>query len=452
MLLKKATLLLIAAFGCCSLRAQEAQPFSLQEAIDYALDNNVDMKNARLDHESSDYEIGEILSIGLPQVSGSVNLTSNIVVPKSPVPAEFFGGEPGEFAFVAFSPKHQGNLNITLDQLIFDASYFIGLKAARQLKELTYKDVQLSEIQTKENVTKAYYTAIIQQERVELFERQLGTIDTLLLETTYMYENGFAEKIDVSRIKVQHNNLRVEKERFDRVAKLSFDLLKFQMGMPISQPIELTENLDDIDFIQPTYDLINFDYANRLEFSRLKTSEDLQLTNMKNIRSGYYPNLQGFASIAGNAGSPNFSDVTSFDFSGADRNWFENVAVGLTLNVPIFDSFKKHNQIQKVRVTLRQIDNQYDQLRSSIDLEISQARTDLYSSVNNLEAQEENLELSKEIYDVSKIKYQEGVGSNIEVINATTTYKEAEINYYNALYDALIAKVDLQKALGNLNN
>ncbi len=197
--------------------------------------------------------------------------------------------------------------------------------------------------------------------------------------------------------------------------------------------------------------MANFSYNNRLEFSRLKIHEDLQQVNIKNIRFGYYPNLQGSASVAGNAGSGSFGDVGSFDFGGANRTWFENASVGLTLNVPIFDSFKKHHQIQKIRVQLMQINNQYDQMRSSIDLEIAQARIDLNSGISNLAAQEENLELSKEIFDVSKVKYQEGVGSNIEVINATTTYKEAEINYYNALYDVLIAKVDLEKSLGTLN-
>ncbi len=212
-----------------NIQAQDVQKFSLEEAVMYAHENNNDVKNAQLVHKSSDYEIGEILSIGLPQISASVNVTSNVVVPKTPVPGEFFGGEPGSFAFVAFSPKHQGNLNITLDQLIFDASYFLGLKAAKMLKELTYKDVQLSEIAATEVVSKAYYNALVQQQRVELFERQLNTIDTLLIETTLMLENGFAEKIDVSRIKVQYNNLKVEKQRFDEIAKLSYDILKFQM-------------------------------------------------------------------------------------------------------------------------------------------------------------------------------------------------------------------------------
>ena len=436
-------------------QAQDVMSFSLEEAINYAFDHNVDVQNATLQHQASDNEIGEILSIGLPQVSASAGVTDNVILPKTIIDVSSFPGSTapeGTTEEVTFATKYTAFMDLTLDQLIFDASYFIGLKAARTLKELTQRDLELSKVAAAEVVTKAYYTALVNQERVELYERQLGTTDTLLRETNVMFENGFAEKIDVSRIQVQYNNLLVEQKRFQRVAELSIDILKFQMGLPISQPIILTDKLENITFSEPVYDLANFDYVNRLEFSQLQTNEKLQEINIKNIRTGYYPNLSAFASIGANSGSQSFGRATSLDFSGNDRAWFQSSAIGLKLNVPIFDSFRKHHQIQKVKVKLMQINNQYDQLRSTIDLEISQSRNDLQTAVENLDAQKENYDLSKEIYDVSKIKYQEGVGSNIEVINATTTYKEAEINYYNALYDALIAKVDLQKSLGTLTS
>ncbi|MEQ9426038.1 MAG: TolC family protein [Cyclobacteriaceae bacterium] len=453
MFLKRTIILsLIQCWLLVPLLAQETMSFSLEEAIAYALENNVDVKNAELENESSDYQVKEFLAIGMPQISAGVNVSTNVVLPKTPVPGEFFGGEPGSFQFVAFSPKHQGSLNVTLDQLIFDASYFIGLNAARTIKELTYKQYGLSKVQMTENVTKAYYTALVQDERLELFERQLGTLDTLLLETTLMLENGFAEKIDENRVRVQYNNIKTDRDRFERVAALSLDLLKFQLGIPVSTDIELTDNLDDIQLLETVPTLGDFNYNNRMEYSILNTNYELQQINVRNIRSGYYPNLKGFATLGGNSGSPNFGDVASFDFSGSDRSWFENVTVGLSLNIPIFDSFQKYNQIQQVKVDLKQIENNKIQTQNVIDMEISSATADLLSATENLETQQINLELAREIYDVSKIKFQQGVGSNIEVTNATTTLKEAEINYYNALYDALIAKVDLQKALGILSN
>ena len=271
------------------------------------------MKNAQLSHESSDYEVGEVLSIGLPQVNATAGLTSNLILPKTIIDLSSFPGstEPeGSTQEVTFTTKYTAFMDLKLEQMIFDASYFIGLKAAKTLRELTYRDVQLSEVETKEVITKAYYTALVNQERLELFERQLGTTDTLLRETRLMYENGFAEKIDVSRIQVQYNNILVERNRFERVAALSLDLLKFQMGMPISQAIVLSEDLENITFGEPTYDLATFDYGNRLEFAKLQTSQELQEINIKNIRSGYYPNLNGFANIGANSGANSFSRIS----------------------------------------------------------------------------------------------------------------------------------------------
>ena len=445
---------ILSAFLLQSAYAQEVGQFSLEEAISYALEHNIDVKNAQLAHKSSDYEIGEILSIGLPQISASAGLTDNVILPKTIIDISSFPGSTvpeGTTQEVTFATKYSAFMDVTLEQMVFDASYFIGLKAARVFKELTYKDLMMSEIDTREAVTKAYYSALVQRERLQLFERQLATIDTLLQETQVMFDNGFAEKIDVSRIQVQYNNLLTEKNKFKRLSYLGVDLLKFQMGLPISQAIELTDDLSSINFTEPVYDLANFNYSDRMEFSQLQTNQALQEINIQNIRSGYYPNLNAFASLGANSGSSQFRRTTSLDFSGSNRAWFESAAIGFKLDIPIFDSFKKHHQIQKVKIKLMQIDNQSEQMRSNIDLEITQARSDLQSAVENLQAQEDNLELAKEIYDVSKIKYQEGIESNIEVINATTTYKEAEINYYNALYDALIAKVDLQKSLGTLN-
>jgi len=435
--------------------AQEVLKLSLKEAVEYALENNVMVKNAKLDHKAADHQVGELLAIGLPQVNASAGLNDNIIIQKSIVDVSRFPGSsapPGTKQVIEFTTQYTAFMDVTLEQLIFDASYFVGLKAARIFKDLSFKGWKLSEIETTEAVTKAYYTALINQERLELFERQLGTLDTLLQETIIMNDNGFAEKIDVSRIKVQYNNVNVEKSRFARIAALSVDLLKFQIGLPIALPIELTENIQSITLEASLNDLVNFDYSNRMEYSQLQTNQSLKLINVQNLKSGYYPDLKAFASLGANSGGFRFRDVSELNFGGTNRNWFESASMGITLNVPIFDSFQKKNQIQKVKLQLEQIDNQFDFLQNNIDLQILQANNDLQSATENLNAQEENLELSREIYDVSIIKYQEGVGSNIEVINATTTYTESEINYYNALYDVLIAQVDLQKALGTLTN
>ncbi len=216
-------IIILSAFLLQSAFAQEVGQFSLEEAISYALEHNIDVKNAQLAHKSSDHEISEILSIGLPQISASAGLTDNVILPKTIIDISSFPGSTvpeGTTQEVTFATKYSAFMDVTLEQMVFDASYFIGLKAARVFKELTYKDLMMSEIDTREAVTKAYYSALVQRERFQLFERQLATIDTLLQETQVMFDNGFAEKIDVSRIQVQYNNLLTEKNKFERLSYL----------------------------------------------------------------------------------------------------------------------------------------------------------------------------------------------------------------------------------------
>jgi outer membrane protein TolC len=261
-----------------------------------------------------------------------------------------------------------------------------------------------------------------------------------------MYENGFAEKIDVDRIKVQYNNIKVELDNFQNSLDLSMALLKFQMGLDINSNLELKDKLEDIQFqvIDENFGS-EFDYKDRIEYSILQTNLDLVNLDIKNTQVRYIPTLDLYGAYGASTGTQSFTNLVSFgDY------WFGFGVIGLRLNVPIFDGFRKSKMIQQKKLQVEQIENTQDQLRKNIDFEILQAKTNLKKNVDNLVAQRENLELADNVYKVTKIKYEEGIGSNIEVIEADATYKEAQINYYDALYNALVAKVGLEKAYGKL--
>ena len=434
--------------------SQSGQKFTLDDCITYALANNIDVQGRGIDREIAEADIGVILSDGLPQVNADVNLAHNYLIPQTFVPAQTFA--PGQdipadsVVPVAFQTSFNGSANIVLDQQLFDGSYFLGLRAAKVFKELADKDYEASQIEVVEAVTKAYYTVLVNEERIKITERNYTRLDTLLRETQALYENGFAEKIDVSRVKIQFNNIKVERERIGKTLGISYLLLKFQMGMAVNEPMQLAESIRDIDFNYDLSDIENFDYTDRVEVEQLNTNRDFQYLGLRNNRVQYLPTLDAFVSIGATMGANSLS--RTFDFSGPDRSWIENGTVGIRLNVPIFDGLRKSNEIQKSKLRLKQIDAQMIQLQNSISIELQQARTDLDNSLSNLETQEENMELAKEVYEVTKIKFQEGVGSNSEVTDADEFYKQAQNNYYTALYDALIAKVDLQKAMGTLYN
>ncbi|MDH4058486.1 MAG: TolC family protein [Cyclobacteriaceae bacterium] len=422
--------------------------YSLDDCIQFALENNQNIKNAQLEYESSEYRVGEILSIGLPQLDVATDLGYNFVVPTSFIPAEFVGGEVGTFIPVQFSPAYNGQAYVGLKQMVFDGSYFVGLQASRTYTERARKEKIKTEIDIVADVSKAYYLVLVNIDRLELIDKNYARLDSLYKETQVMFDNGFVEKIDVSRIKVQLNNLAVEKNNFSNTLDVSYAILKFQMGMDINTSITLLDKIEDIklDALDENFGS-DFTYDDRIEVSLLNTNLDLANYDIKNTQSQYLPKLDLYGRIGASSGAG-----TSSDFFQFGDNWYGFGILGLQLNIPVFDGLRKHRLIQQKRITADQIENNQDLVKQNIDLEIKTTKSALKKSFDNLLAQRENMELAENVYNVSKIKYEEGIGSNLEVIEADADFKQAQTNYYNALFEAIVAKIDLEKSYGKLWN
>ncbi|KEO74747.1 TolC family protein [Anditalea andensis] len=425
--------------------AQESVSFTLEESIKYALENNVEMKNAILDNAAAKATIGERRSEGLPQINLNVGANYNMIIPITPLPARFLNPEAPEDEFIAvrFSPAYTANLTATVSQMIFNGSYFVGLRAARTLRELTEFDRVKTEIDVIENVKKAYYSVLVNEERETLIGANLARIDTLLRETNILFEEGFAEKIDVSRIRVQFNNLKTELERARTATAVSTQLLKLQMGLPVNYDLFLEDEITVLEDNLELDILLQEQGQRRVELDQVEQTLRLATLDLKNNQSQYLPRLDANYTYQRNTFSGTLGGIAS-------NNWFPGSILGVTLQIPIFDGLLKSYRIQQNRIQMKQLENQREFTQDNIDIEKFQARANLQNSLNTLEVQKENRELAMEVFNIAKIKFQEGVGSNLEVVDADAALKEAENNYFGALFDALIAKVDLEKALGIL--
>ncbi|AWW29665.1 TolC family protein [Echinicola strongylocentroti] len=427
--------------------AQEVLEFTLEESVQYALENNADAKNALLETYASKASVGEQVAQGLPQINGSFDFTKNVSIPVMFLPNEGPFADPdnpSDVIPVQFGVNYQSGIAVTVNQMIFDGSYFVGLKAARTYRQLSEFDKEKTENDVIESVKKAFFTVLVNRERQQLAEANLARIDTLLQETTALYEEGFAEKIEVSRVKVQYNNIRTELDKINAATEISKQLLKVQMGLPMEYEIQMTESLRDLNQPQQIQDLLGNPGYRRVEMDQLQTNWELVKLDLKNNTVQYLPSLDANFTYQRNGAGQEFSTVWE------GENWFTGAFVGVTLSVPIFDGLAKAKRIQQNRIQLQQIENQLDMLDDNIEVERFQARTNLQNNLKTLDVQRENMELATEVYEISRIKYSEGVGSNLEVVEADSDLVEAEINYYSALYDALISKVDLEKALGIL--
>ena len=420
-----------------------AYRFNLQACLKYAYENQDSLKNAKLDIETAGYKVKEIIGLGLPQVSGTVNLQDFLKLPTSLLPGDFFG-QPGTFIPVKFGVKYQSTLGINVDQLIFDGTYLVGLQAAKVYKELSERAYDRTKIATNVSVTKAYYQVLVSAEQLKLLDANINQLRQQLTETTELNKQGFIEKIDVDRLTVQFNNLNTTRENTIRMLALGYQVLKFQIGMQVSENLIVEGSISDIS-LGAEAAVGNADtsiYRNRIEYSLLETQLRVSKYDLKRYKSQFLPSLSAFGSSSINYQNNSFGELF--------KQNFPTTVIGLRLNVPIFSGFQRLNRVKQAQVAVLKIDNTLNLIKNAINLELDQVRTMYLNAIVSLNNQRQNMELAREVLRVTKIKYEQGVGSNIEVTQAQTLLEQADTNYIQALYNALISKVDMQKASGNI--
>jgi outer membrane protein TolC len=341
--------------------------------------------------------------------------------------------------------------------LLFSGSYIVGLQASKAYKDLSVKTAIQTKEQVVEQVTKAYYSVLINQERAELFDNNISRLDSLLKNTLALNKNGFAEGIDVDRIRVAYNNLKTERDNFLRIRDLSVELLKFQMNYALDQPLEVAGKIADA---KVDLDLVGYkegwDYKTRSDYRVLEANQRLQALSLKNQYASALPTLSAFANLGYFTQSTDIGGVFSTSSNISDNGqvgpdkWYGYSLFGVSLNLPLFGGFQKHYKIQQERLTLKKVENGFRNLKQGIDLQIKQASINFENAITSLSAQNENMDLANNVARITKIKYEQGVGSNLEVVDAENSLRQAQTNYYSAMFDAMIAKVDLDKAFGKL--
>lgn len=419
--------------------------FSLQQAIDFALQNQNNIKNAVLDEQIAKAKVKEITGMGLPQINASFDMKDFLEIPTSLIPAEFFGGPPGSFAAVKFGTQYQATAGLDASQLIFSGDYFLGLKASKVFVELSQKSIQRTKIETAATVSKAYYTVLVNQERIKLMDANVARIKKALDDTKALYDNGFVEKIDYDRLSVTYNNLLVEQEKVNRLLNLGVYLLKYQMGMDVNATLTLSDKLEDVKFdITSSVSAEKLDYSKRVEYSLFETQRDLAKLDLKRNRFSYLPTAFAYGSLNGSALR------NEFDIFDTKKSWFPMALIGAKVSMPIFTGGQRYFKTQQAKLKLEQAENNIDFMKKSIDLEVASSTTMLQNANQTLSLQKKNIETAEEVYRVTKLKQEQGVGSTLEMVTAETALKEAQTNYFNALFDALVAKINFDKATGNL--
>lgn len=443
----KKNLILVTLFFATAAFAQEVKTvhaFSLADAVNYAQKNNVQVKNALLDIDIQIQTNKEIASAALPTIGSSVGGTDFLTIPTSLLPGQIFGGAPGTFIPVQFGTKFNANYGANFNQILFDGQVFIALQARATSLDWKRKNAALTEENIKANIYKIYYQLSASKTQLNILDANIVRLEKLANDAAAMYKSGFAEKLDVDKVNVQLNNLQTEKLKANNSVTIGFMGLKMLMGMPVKDSLVLTDIIDESNLSADVLYEDNFEYGIRKDFQYLTTIKKLSTFNVKRYQLSFLPTITMNGAYTKNA------QRTKFDFFDKKGNWFETALIGLNVNFPLFNGGARLAKINKAKLELQQVDNQMAALKNNIDNELSQAKLSYMSSVATVNFQKKNMQLAENVYSQTKKKFEAGTGSNTEISAAQADLVAAQNNFMNALYAALIAKVDLLKASGKL--
>ena len=432
------------ALSVSAVAQQEKHAFSLQQTLDYAKKNNVQVKNALLDIQIQQQTNREVTGTALPQIKGTGSITYNAKLPISLIPAEFFGGTPGTFEELPFGVKWNATGGISLNQILFDGTVFTGLKARKTLIDFQEKNAEVTEENIRANVYKIYYQLLVSKTQIELIDSNISLIRKLQHDTKAMYDNGFAEKLDMNKLEVQQANLQTEKTNALNQVANGYLGLKVLMGMPVRDSLILTDTLNDEEIKQGIPDISSFDYNQRRDFQYASLGVSLNEFDVKRYKAAKLPTLSLNGYYNKNA------QRNKFNFTSSKGDWFGISAFTVNLNIPIFTGFSANARIARAKLVLQQSVNQRDALKINIDNEIETAKNNFSSAISSLDYQKKNMSLAEDVYQQTKKKFETGTGSQTEINQAQTDLKAAQTNYINSLYNAIIAKVDFVKATGKL--
>jgi outer membrane protein len=444
-----------------SVHAQQDSIFSLDKCINYAFKNQATVKNAELDQQISKYKVNETRGIGLPQINFEANTMYNIqlqpmfmtnerantfINPGTPLGA---GVDPNGRAVLPnlFQLKGSNTATLNASQILFDGSYLVGLKASKTYSELATKSIMQTKIETTDKITKGFYLVLINEQQLQLLNANIVRIDTSLSQLKEINKSGFAENLDVNRLEVTLNNLKTDQLNVQNQLLVTYSLLKYQMGYPVNSELKLNGTLDELVTRLNTVSNPNiggdFNYNQRNDYALLRTQKKLQELNLKNAQAISYPKLVAY----GTAGMINAQNDYMKLYSSS---YFGYGFIGAKLSVPIFTGGNHYYQQQGAKLEVQKAQNNIEMMEDVIDLQVQQTKLVMDNNIQNIKSQKRNLDLAEQVIRQTKVKYQEGVGTNLEVVDAENSFKTAQTNYYDAVYNALVSLIDYQKATGTL--
>jgi outer membrane protein TolC len=449
-----------------TVQSQQRYRLTVNQAADLALKNVTEIKNLQIDRELQLAKNKEYVGQTMPQVNGSIQtqhffnipvtllpdfvspsvyqvLTDNGVrngagspISKPTTPTRYFPAQ--------FGVPWQSSAGIQFQQLLFQPDLFIALKARKKAIDYTDANIKVMEDSIKSNVARAYYSVLIAEKRKKYLDSSIKRLDKLKSDQEKLFKNGFAEHLDIDKTQVTLNNLNTTSTQIERLIEIGYASLKFSLAINQTDTLELSDSLS-VDLVKKDLlELSNFNYNDRKEIQLLNVVKDLQGLDLKRNKLSYIPTVATYFSYSRNALGQKFNLLNFSD------PWFKTSLWGINLNVPIFDGGQKAQRIKQANLNLQKTNNTIANVQRAIDLQLKASSILFKNALSSLDMQDKNVVLAEKVYNTTKKKYEQGLGSSFELLQTASELENAQSNYFQSLYDAINARISYNRALGKL--
>jgi outer membrane protein len=446
--------------------AQQRYRLSAREAVDLALKNVTELKNLQIDRELQIAKNKEYIGQALPQVNGSVSSQHFFSIPVTLLP-DFISpsvyqvlvdngvkngagspitkpNNPPQFFPAQFGVPWQSAAGVQFQQLLFQPDLFIAIAARKKAVDFTEANIRVMEDSIKSNVMRSYYSVLIAEKRLGYLKQSITRLQKLKDDQEKLFKNGFAEKLDIDKTQVALNNLMTTSSQIEQLSEIGKASLKFALAINQKDTLELKDSLSADMVKKDLLEMGDFKYTDRKEIQLLNVVKDLQGLDIRRNKLSYIPTLASYWNYTRNALGQSFNL-----FSFSDK-WFKASVIGINMNVPIFDAGQKVQRLKQARLNLEKTNNTIENIQRAIDLQLKAASTLFGNALSNLDMQERNVQLAERVYNTTKKKYEQGLGSSFELLQTQSDLETAESNYFQAMFDAINARISYLRALGKI--
>ncbi len=425
--------------------AQQKQTYSfnLEEAITFAIDSNYTAINARRDMAKAIKQKWETTAAGLPQVSGAVSYNNNLKQPVTLIPAEFVGGAPGTFTPVTFGTKQSANAVATLNQLIFDGSYLVGLQAAETFLKFSENTTEKTNLEVRKGVINAYGSVLLAEDLIAVFESNKQALEKNLFETREIFKNGLTEEENVEQLEVTLLDVDTQLSNAKRSAGIARQMFNLSLGIPVSADVIFTDKLDSLAFKHTSLELLDksLSVSDNVDYKIAQNLTEQRALEVKLEKSKALPSLSAYVNYGTTANS------NDFNFLSGNQRWYQSSVLGVNLSVPIFSSGMRNAKTQRATIALDQAKTDLEETTQQINLQLDTARSNYQFAIEKFENAKKNIALSERIENKNQIKFTEGLSTSFDLRQAQTQLYSAQQQYFQSMLDLINAKAEIETVL-----